>query len=330
MMIGAQCWDRTVSGVWKATDPANAGRSISNSLLYSSNRVSFQLGFQRRRHFRKSKSILVCCRSSRGSFNGKSSHNSNEERDHEYLEAFILLSETIRHYRMCMQGFQEDMTWQSSSQLPPFSVKAKDPRAEFSSIGLAFLRRFQSPTIFLKISCDGDFLLPIIVGEFAVERLIDSSTEDGSGDSPNHFQLVKNLVGNLGYEVKMVKITERVVNTYFARIFFCKPGEKDILSVDARPSDAINVANRCKAPIYVNKQIVMSDAIRIAYGMGRPRGAKCIYDVSLDSAADGPDLLTEELNLIKNLNLAVKEERYSDAAMLRKRLTRLLESRHEF
>lgn len=76
----------------------------------------------------------------------------------------------------------------------------------------------------------------------------------------------------------MVKITERVVNTYFARLFFSKvmkstnliflrkysnfrifplyvifqgsyylqAGENDILSVDARPSDAINVANRCK------------------------------------------------------------------------------------
>lgn len=37
-----------------------------------------------------------------------------------------------------------------------------------------------------------------------------------------------------------------------------------------------------QAPIYVNKQIVLADAIRIGYGMGRVRDKKSTYDVSLD------------------------------------------------
>ncbi|KAA8532033.1 hypothetical protein F0562_006825 [Nyssa sinensis] len=326
-MLGAQLCVRTVSGFGTVADQENAGRSILGSLGYSSNR---QLGF-RHRHCRRSRLILISCKSSRGSFGGKS--KDSEEGDHGYLEAFVLLSETIRHYRMRMLGFQEDMKWQSSTQLLPFSIQAKESRADVSSIGMAFLRRFQNPTIFLKISCDGDFVLPIVVGEFAIEKLIDSSHEDENmgvlQDCPSQFQLVRNLVEKLGYEVKMVQITERLVNTYFARIFFCKSGEKDILSVDARPSDAINVAKRCKAPIYVNKQIVLTDAIRIAYGMGRTWDAKSVYDVSLDSATDGPDLLTEELDLVRNMNLAVREERYRDAAMWRDKLIKLRESKHE-
>lgn len=31
-----------------------------------------------------------------------------------------------------------------------------------------FLQRFQNPTIFLKISCDGDYVLPIVVGMYAM------------------------------------------------------------------------------------------------------------------------------------------------------------------
>lgn len=327
-MIGAQLCVHTVSGSGDLLDRANVSRQIPSSLgCYSSFslRFSFQLGFWYG-HCRRSKSIFVSCKSSR-SF-GNNSHGTGDP-DHDYLEAFVLLSETIKHYRMRLQGFQEEIKWQSSAQLFPFSVQAKESRADVSSIGPAFLRRFQSPTIFLKISCDGDLLLPIIVGEFAVEKLIDSTSDDESWDCPNQFQLVRNLVEKLGYRVTMVRITERVVNTYFARIFFCKPGEKDTLSVDARPSDAINVAKRCRAPIYVNKQIVFTDGIRIAYGMGRMPDAKSIYDVSLDSAADGPDLLAEELDLVRNMNLAVKEERYSDAAMWRDKLMKLLESRHE-
>lgn len=37
-----------------------------------------------------------------------------------------------------------------------------------------------------------------------------------------------------------------------------------------------------QAPIYVSKQIVFTDAIRIGYGMGRVRNKKAIYDVLLD------------------------------------------------
>lgn len=34
------------------------------------------------------------------------------------------------------------------------------------------------------------------------------------------------------------------------------------------------------------------------------------------SAADGPDFLAQELDLVKNINSAVKEERYKDAGMI--------------
>ncbi|XP_039051459.1 bifunctional nuclease 2-like isoform X2 [Hibiscus syriacus] len=101
-------------------------------------------------------------------------------------------------------------------------------------------------------------------------------------DCPDQFNLVKHVVERLEYKVKMVRITERVVNTYFAKLYFTKPGENDAISVDARPSDAINVANRCKAPIYVSKRILLEDAIRIGYGMGRVCDRKSTYDVLLD------------------------------------------------
>ncbi|KAK9285225.1 hypothetical protein L1049_024413 [Liquidambar formosana] len=326
-MLGAQSCTRTVTGVGAVTDQTNANRSISNLFRCpstSSSHLSFQSGF-RTKYSLRSKSIFISCKSSGGSFSGRSSNA--DDSDGDYLEAFLLVSETIRHYQMRRQGFKEEIKWKSSGHLLPFSVQEKGSRADFNTLGQGFLERFQSPTVFLKISCDGDFLLPIIVGEFAIEKLIDALREDENGDCPNQFQFVRNLVGKLGYKVKMVRITERVINTYFARIYFSKPGEKDTLSVDARPSDAINVAKRCKAPIYVSKQIVLTDAIRIVYSMGRLRDTKSIYDVNLDSPADGPDLLAEELDLVRNMKLAIREERYTDAAMWRDKLMKLRKSR---
>jgi hypothetical protein len=37
-----------------------------------------------------------------------------------------------------------------------------------------------------------------------------------------------------------------------------------------------------QAPIYVSRQIVLTDAIRIGYGRGVMRNTKSTYDVSLD------------------------------------------------
>ncbi|XP_058185192.1 bifunctional nuclease 2 isoform X3 [Rhododendron vialii] len=254
-MIGAQFCVRTFPVTGGRTHQPYAGRQIRSSLNYSSccfSCSSFRFSFQLDHGKSRRSQILVSCNSSRSS--GDKS-NGTEQPDHEYAEAFVLLS-----------------------------------------------------------------------GEFAVEKLIDSTSEDESWDCcPNQFQLVRNLAETLGYKVTMVKITERVVNTYFARILFCKPGEIDILSVDARPSDAINVAVRCRVPIYVRKQIVLTDGIRIGNGMGR----KSIYDASLDSAADGPDIVAEELDLVMNMNLAVKEERYSDAATWKDKLIKLRESRRD-
>ncbi|RVW51644.1 Bifunctional nuclease 2 [Vitis vinifera] len=361
-MLRAHLCLPTVSGAGLVAQQFDGSRLVSNSLVSFSSRFSFQLGF-RGRHSRGSKSVIISCRASRGSSGDRSANG--EDRDQDYLEAFVLISETISHHQMRKQGFLEGNKWQSWGQLHPFSAQTKDLRADVSSIGQGFLRRFQSPTIFLKVSCDGDFLLPIIVGEFSVEKLIDTLREDAIVDCPNQFQFVRDLVGKLGYKVNMVKITERIVNTYFARIYFSKPGENNIQSVDARPSDAINVAKLCKVftfhtlaaklllifvnpkekamhfwielcnllclqvPIYVNKQIILTDAIRIIYGMGRARDTKSVYDVVLDSAADGPDLLAEELDLVRNMSLAIKEERYNDAALWRDKLMKLRESRHE-
>ncbi|KAJ4841621.1 hypothetical protein Tsubulata_004915 [Turnera subulata] len=213
--------------------------------------------------------LRVSCKASCGG--GRSSNGRDRDRDHreetddqDYLPASLLVSETLAHYRMRKPEFQEEMRWHipgGGGRLLPFSRRRKDSMPDLSLMGHEFLRRFQGPTIFLK--------------------------------------------------VKMVRITERVVSTYFARLCFGKPGENVFLSVDARPSDAINVANRCEVPIYVSKQIVSTDAIRIGYGMmGTQRDMKSIYDVSLDSAIDGPDSLAEELDLVRNMNLAIKEESF--------------------
>ncbi|KAH1163396.1 hypothetical protein AAZX31_01G149100 [Glycine max] len=224
---------------------------------------------------------------------------------------------------MWKHRFQPEFQWKSSTPSIPLS------RTDNTLLRHGFLQRFKNPTIFLRISCDGDYILPIVVGQIAIEKLMDAESEHESVECPDQYQFVENLVGRLDHEVIMVRITERVVSTYFARLYLSQPGKTDLISVDARPSDAINVANRCKAAIYVSKEIVFTDAIRIGYGMGGVCNKKTIYDVLLDSAVDGPDLVAQELSMMHNMRIAIKQERFKDAAIWRDKLANLRKSAHE-
>ncbi|KAK8472067.1 hypothetical protein PHAVU_002G103800 [Phaseolus vulgaris] len=284
-MLGSRFCVRTVSGVGSAAaDHTNAAvttaRSAPNSVAVDFSPL--HIPSLRSRRLRCRRSILISCNSS----HRRSS--SDDSLSNDYLEASLLLSETFSHYHMWKKRFQAEFQWKSSTPSIPLS------RTDSSLLRHGFLQRFQNPTIFLRISCDGDYILPIVVGQIAIEKLMDAEFQRESEDCPDQFQFVKNLVGRLDHEVIM-------------------PAKSDLVSVDARPSDAINLANRCKAPIYVSKQIVFTDAIRIGYGMGRVRNKKAIYDVLLDSPVDGPDLVAQELSMMHNMHIAIEQERFKDA-----------------
>jgi len=54
--------------------------------------------------------------------------------------------------------------------------------------------------------------------------------------------------------VTQVRITSIIANTYYARVFIGRPDpsggpDRDVVDVDARPSDAVNLAVRFGAPM---------------------------------------------------------------------------------
>ena len=59
-------------------------------------------------------------------------------------------------------------------------------------------------------------------------------------------------------QVTKVRVTALVGNTYHARVHMSTSGKDactNEVDIDARPSDAINLAVRFNAPVYVNKQV---------------------------------------------------------------------------
>ncbi|KAI5078426.1 hypothetical protein GOP47_0006097 [Adiantum capillus-veneris] len=250
-----------------------------------------------------------CLRSSDTNSNGSSPFRWDAG-DSEYLEAQVLEAVSL----LPSQGHLF-MTLANGGEVEIDHVNPPKGR---------LLYRSRNPTIFLKILSETEVLLPIIVGDMAVRMLMKALRGDESSVRPNQYQLMRDLIDALNYEIRMVKVTQRVADTYLARIFIGRPGEEEMRSVDARPSDAVNLAVRCKVPIYVNKDIVFKDGVKPVHTSTQTAAAKARkysnHVSALDRPQNGHDLVAEEMNLVKNMLLAAVEERYSDAAHWRDKL----------
>ncbi|GMH13904.1 hypothetical protein Nepgr_015745 [Nepenthes gracilis] len=194
------------------------------------------------------------------------------------------------------------------------------------------------PAIVLKMEDGTGLLLPIIVLEMPSVLLM-AAIRNVHIARPTMYEVVKEMVEKMGYVVKLVRVTRRVHEAYFAQIYLFKMGfwglqvdnVTESISFDLRPSDAINIALRCKVPIQVNKYLAYSDGMRIVESAKpQPLGPASdgLLFTKLDRPSGQPCIEANEFNLLCNMLDAVSEERYKDAAQWRDKLTQLRAKRN--
>lgn len=96
--------------------------------------------------------------------------------------------------------------------------------------------------------------VPIAIGGFE-SRAILEAMEGVRPDRPMTHDLVRNIMERLGATLERVAIDDLWNTVYYAKLVLSVEDEDDEMLIDARPSDAIALALRFQAPIY------MSDAI---------------------------------------------------------------------
>ena len=72
---------------------------------------------------------------------------------------------------------------------------------------------------------------------------------------PMTHDLLRSILEALQAKVRRVEVHDLQENTFFARIFLEEPRGKELI-IDSRPSDAIALALRTKAPIFVAKKVM--------------------------------------------------------------------------
>jgi uncharacterized protein len=108
------------------------------------------------------------------------------------------------------------------------------------------------PVVILRDTSNGLFL-PIWVGIFEANAIA-LEMEKVSTPRPMTHDLLKNLLTELGVRVERVVVNDLRDNTFFARIHLVRGAES--LQVDSRPSDAIALALRVKAEIFVEEDVL--------------------------------------------------------------------------
>jgi len=95
--------------------------------------------------------------------------------------------------------------------------------------------------------------IPIWIGLFAAQAIV-MKMEDVPVPRPMTHDLIKNILDGIQATVSRIVINDVEDNTLFAVILLSIDGNE--VSIDSRPSDAIALALRVDAPIYVAKKVL--------------------------------------------------------------------------
>ncbi len=161
---------------------------------------------------------------------------------------------------------------------------------------------------------EGNRRLPIIIGAFEAQAIA-LELEKIQPPRPMTHDLLRDLFEAVGAEVLSIVIDELRDGTFYAKIRFVHNGRERQL--DARPSDAVALAVRVDAPIFVAPAVMEEAGIPTEEGAGFPVSS----GAEEETAPEPPMSRLERLQ--KMLEKAIEEEDYERAAQLRDEIARL-------
>jgi bifunctional DNase/RNase len=123
---------------------------------------------------------------------------------------------------------------------------------EMSIKGLMVDPITNTPIVILRDK-DGQRVLPIWVGIFEANAIA-LQIENIATPRPMTHDLLRNVIHDLKAEVQKIVVCDLQENTFYALIYLEMNG--GTVAIDARPSDAIALALRTRAPIFVEDTVI--------------------------------------------------------------------------
>lgn len=115
------------------------------------------------------------------------------------------------------------------------------------------------PVVVLTDEAEQSYV-PLVIGPFEANAIA-LVLENVEVERPLTHDLLLSSILALGANVDRVVLTDLAEDVYYAEVYLLQEGKS--VRIDARPSDAIALALRCAAPIFVDEKV-------IAYALVRP------------------------------------------------------------
>ncbi len=165
---------------------------------------------------------------------------------------------------------------------------------------------------------EGKRKLPIIIGGFEAQAIA-LKLENIKPPRPFTHDLFKTVADTFSLHVREVFIDELHNETFYAKVICEMNG--DTHEIDARPSDAIAIAVRFGAPIFVSEEIMNEAGIREEHqeeaGVTETGGE---LEAPKEVAGKAESSLNDMQKLLED---AIKREDYEEAARLRDEISRI-------
>ena len=181
------------------------------------------------------------------------------------------------------------------------------------------------PLVWLKDK-DQKVFLPIAIGNFEAVA-ISLVLHDEPPPRPIAYDLLCAIMDGFDVHVEQVLVSALKDETFFAEITLVRDGESIV--IDSRPSDALALALRVDAPVFVADQVIEEAGLSVKQDVpiedGEDNIAAIVASVAEDEPAEeAPDQVTQQVDALKaRLQEAVALEEYEEAARLRDEIGRL-------
>ena len=129
---------------------------------------------------------------------------------------------------------------------------------EMRVMGIALDTRTGSPIVVLN-DMENRKALPIWIGSAEASAII-RKIENIKVLRPMTHDLIIDIIEKTGYVVNRVEINDVENETYYSTIYLLNDEGKEI-TIDSRPSDAVAVAIRVDAPIFVSAKVLADGSV---------------------------------------------------------------------
>ncbi len=169
---------------------------------------------------------------------------------------------------------------------------------------------------------DSQRVLPIFIGPNEAQSIALALNHQASPRPLTH-DLLKSMLDALDAAVTRIEVTDLQDNTFYGRVYVSK-SQVEELEFDARPSDAMALALRFEAPIFLSRRVFAAASVPFLKPESKETATEEFPSVAPEEKAEsGAAPLSPIEQLQQALEKAVNEENYEEAMRLRDALKKL-------